>query len=151
MAFGEGAFQLLDVRRQDRLGYRCDTGAGTLVFNGGTDAVIVPYDELMWELQLRMMTDLKTPPALNTLGAMDLQQKLELIGSLYHSNHPSLMGFHRSHKLCHLLTLRKCNPVAVHLCSSSVWSDCSIRCNVTYCSAIDSCKFQRPGFFLPAP
>ena len=93
VAFGKGAFELLDVRHQDRLGFHCDTGAGTLVFRGGTDAVIVPYGELSWELQLRVVVDWKTPKAFNNLRGMDLQQKLELLGSLYHSNHPSLVVF----------------------------------------------------------
>ena len=93
MPFGEGAFELLDVRRQDRLGFQCDTSAGTLVFRGGTDAVIVPYGELSWELQLRMVIDWKTPTAMQTLGIKDLQQQLELIGSLHHSNHPSPVVF----------------------------------------------------------
>ena len=93
VAFGQGGFQLLDVRQQDRLGFRCDTDFGTLVFNGGTDAVIVPYGELNWELQLRMVVDWKTPKSFQSLHKMDLQQKLELMGSLYHSNHPSLVVF----------------------------------------------------------
>lgn len=93
VAFGPGAFQLLDVRQQDRLGFHCDTGSGTLVVHGGTDAVIVPYGELNWELQLRMVVDWKTPKSFKDLQRMDLQQKLELMGSLYHSNHPSLVVF----------------------------------------------------------
>ena len=93
VAFGQGAFQLLDVRQQDRLGFSCDTGSGTVVFNGGTNAVIVPYGELNWELQLRVVVDWKTPESFQSLHSMDLQQKLELMGSLYHSNHPALADF----------------------------------------------------------
>ena len=93
MPFGEGAFELLGVRRQDRLGFQCDTSAGTLVFCGGTDAEIVPYGELSWELQFRMVINWKTPKAMNTLGMKDLPQQLELIGSLHHCNHPSPVVF----------------------------------------------------------
>ena len=93
VAFGPGAFQLLDVRQQDRLGFCCNTASGTLVFHGGTDAVIVPYGELNWELQLRMVVDWKTPESFKNLQKMDLQQKLELMGSLYHSNHPCIVVF----------------------------------------------------------
>ena len=93
MTFGQGAFQLLDVRQQDRLAFQCDTASGTLVFHGGTDSVIVPYGELSWELQLRVVVDWKTPKSFKDLDRMDLQQKLKLMGSLYHSNHPSLVVF----------------------------------------------------------
>ncbi len=45
------------VRWQDRLGFSCDTGSSTLEFCGRTVAVIVPYGELSWELQLRSLVD----------------------------------------------------------------------------------------------
>lgn len=150
VAFGPGAFQLLDVRQQDRLGFCCDTGSGTLVFHGGTDAVIVPYGELNWELQLCMVVDWKTPKSFKNLQKMDLQQKLELMGTRPFKS-PFYCSFHRPHELCHLSTLCRCDSIPAHLCSSSIWSDCSSKCSAIHCSATYSCKLQGPQIPLPAP
>ena len=57
MTFGQGAFQLLNVCRQDRHGFQFDTSIGTLVSRGGTDAVTVPYGELSWKLQFYVVIE----------------------------------------------------------------------------------------------
>ena len=90
---GKDGFEVQDVRGQDRLSFQCSTATATLAFNGGTDAVITPFGEQSWELQVRAVIDWKTPRSLTAYNTTDIQQKLELIGALHHSNHPAIVIF----------------------------------------------------------
>lgn len=91
--FGQDAFALLDVRRQARLGFECNTTLSKFVFNGGADAVVVPYGELDWQLQTRVVVDWQTPKSFWNLDGVKLQQQLELMGAIRHSNHPTIVVF----------------------------------------------------------
>lgn len=92
---GEGGYQVLDVRGQDRLSFQCCSATTTLAFNGGTDAVVTPFGEKSWELQLCELIDWKSPLSLSVEGhsSMGLEQRLELFGALYHSNRPPIVIF----------------------------------------------------------
>jgi hypothetical protein len=99
-AFGEpmvnGRFSLYDVRGQNDLGFALATPTGQLVFNGGTDAVIVPSGQkIWWSRQLRVMFDWKTPQELQALAYIRTtkQGPLELVGGLANSEHPALVVF----------------------------------------------------------
>ena len=63
------------------------------MFNGGTDAVVVPYGALVWQLQTRVLFDWKRAAELESVDSVLVQAQLELIGSLYNSNHPALVVF----------------------------------------------------------
>jgi hypothetical protein len=99
-AFGEpmvnGRFSLYDVRNQNDLGFALATPGGQLVFNGGTDAVIVPSGQkIWWNRQLRVIIDWKTPQELQALAYIRTTKQgiLELVGGLANSEHPALVVF----------------------------------------------------------
>ncbi len=87
-------FQLVDVHSQTgRLNFVCTTAASTLMFSGGTDAVVVPYGALVWQLQTRVLFDWKRPSELRSVESVLVQAQLELLGSLFNSHHPALVVF----------------------------------------------------------
>ena len=95
MQFGRGGFQLKSVRHQDGLDLQIETDTAPLLFSGllGTDAVVVPYGELFWQLQLRMVIDWKTPDSLQSVHGVQLQQMLQLMGGLFNSHDPAVVVF----------------------------------------------------------
>ena len=90
----KNGFELLDVHsHKSKLSFACTTAANKIVFSGGTDAVVVPYGALVWQLQTRVLFDWKRPAELESVDSVLVQAQLELIGSLYNSNHPALVVF----------------------------------------------------------
>ncbi|KAL0027659.1 hypothetical protein WJX79_006244 [Trebouxia sp. C0005] len=87
-------FEFLDVHsHSSKLSFACTTAASTLIFSGGTDAVIVPYGAIVWQLQTRVLFHWKRPAELQSVESVLVQAQLELIGSLFNSNHPALVVF----------------------------------------------------------
>lgn len=93
--FGQGGFQLKDVRAQHNLGFSVGVATGRLVFEGGCDAVVVPWGELRWQKQLRVVFDWKRPQDLVVEKVLSgtQQAQLEMLGALAHSHHPALVVF----------------------------------------------------------
>ena len=90
----KNGFELLDVHsHSSRLSFACTTAASTMLFSGGTDAVVVPYGAIVWQLQTRVLFDWKRPADLQSVESVLVQAQLELIGSLFNSNHPALVVF----------------------------------------------------------
>ena len=85
-----GRYQIKDTRKDYKLSFTCSTSTAEYQFSGGADAVIVPYGELEWQ-QTRAIIDWKTPTSLTSVSSGDQQRKLELLGTLHHSNHPALV------------------------------------------------------------
>lgn len=92
MLSGNGGFEVLNVRHHG-VDFQIETDTAPLLCSSCTDAVLVPYGELSWELQLHVVIDWKKPDSLQSLQGGKLQQTLELMGALFHSNHPALMVF----------------------------------------------------------
>ena len=87
-------FQLVDVPSQtSRLNFVCTTAASTLMFSGGTDAVVIPYGAMVWQLQTRVLFDWKRPSEPQSADSVLVQAQLELLGSLFNSHHPALVVF----------------------------------------------------------
>lgn len=87
-------FQMLDVHTHTkRLSFACTTETFKMIFNGSTDAVVVPYGAIPWQNQTRVIFDWKRPSDLQSVGSVITQAKLELMGALYNSNHPALVVF----------------------------------------------------------
>ena len=87
-------FELLDVHsHSSKLSFACTTGASTTFFTGGTDAVVVPYGAIVWQLQTRVLFRWKRPAELHSVESVLVDAQLELIGSLFNSNHPALVVF----------------------------------------------------------
>ncbi|KAK9901204.1 hypothetical protein WJX75_000120 [Coccomyxa subellipsoidea] len=86
-----GSYQIKDIRKDYKLSFTCSTPTAEYQFNGGADAVIVPYGELQWQLQTRAIIGWKTPTSLITVTSGEQQRTLELLGTLHHSNHPALV------------------------------------------------------------
>lgn len=59
--FGAGGYELKGVRTQFQLGFSVEVPMGRLVFEGRPDAVVVPWGELLWLKQLRMVFAWKRP------------------------------------------------------------------------------------------
>ena len=90
----KNGFELVDVHsHSSRLSFACTTAANTILFSGGTDAVVVPYGAIVWQLQTRVLFDWKRPADLQSVESVLVQAQLELIGSLFNSNHPALVVF----------------------------------------------------------
>ena len=52
----KNGFELLDVHsHSSKLSFACTTAASTILFSGGTDAVVVPYGATVWQLQTRVL------------------------------------------------------------------------------------------------
>ena len=86
-----GSYQIKDIRKDYKLSFTCSTPTAEYQFNGGADAVIVPYGELQWQLQTRAIIDWMTPTSLITVTSGEQPRTLELLGTLHHSNHPALV------------------------------------------------------------
>lgn len=85
-------FELMDVHHQtSKLEFACTTAASTIMFTGGTDAVVIPCGALMWELQTRVLFVWKMPHELRSVDCILVQAQLILMGSLFTSNHPALV------------------------------------------------------------
>ncbi len=60
--FAVGGFDLKGVRNHSsRLSFACTIGASTIMFNGGTDAAIIPHGAIPWQGQTRILFDWKRP------------------------------------------------------------------------------------------
>lgn len=97
---GPGGFELQNVRTQQYLGFSVELpawlrtkGYSHLVFEGGCDAVVVPWGELLWYRQLRVVFDWKRPQDLcwDNIGGGTMQTPLQMLGALAHSEHPALV------------------------------------------------------------
>ena len=86
-----GSYQLKDIRKDYKLSFSCSTSRKEYQFKGGADAVVVPYGELQWQLQTRVLVDWKIPTSLTSVSSGDEQRQLELLGALHHSNHPAVV------------------------------------------------------------
>ncbi|KAL3144579.1 hypothetical protein ABBQ32_004303 [Trebouxia sp. C0010 RCD-2024] len=92
--FGVGGFDFKDVHTQKtRLSFACTIGASTILFTGGTDAVVIPHGAIPWQGQTRILFDWKRPPDLQSVESVVTQAQLELMGALYNSRHPALVVF----------------------------------------------------------
>ena len=92
--FGVGGFDFKDVRNyNNRLSFACTTGASTLMFNGGTDAAVIPHGAIPWQGQTRVLFDWKRPSDLQSVENVATQAQLELMGALFNSRHPALVVF----------------------------------------------------------
>ena len=92
--FGVGGFDIKDVHTQNsRLSFTCTTGASKLMFNGGTDAVVIPHGAIPWQGQTRVLFDWKKPLDLQSVESVVTQAQLELMGALHNSRHPALVVF----------------------------------------------------------
>lgn len=92
--FGAGGYELKDVRTQYQLGFTVEAPMGRLVFEGGSDAVVVTWGELLWPKQLRMVFEWKRPQELRMdrcLSGGTFQAQLQMLGALAHSHHPALV------------------------------------------------------------
>ena len=89
-----GGFDFKDVRKyKNRLSFACTTGASTIMFNGGTDAAIIPHGAIPWQGQTRILFDWKSPSDLKSVESVVTQAQLELMGALHNSQHPALVVF----------------------------------------------------------
>eukprot|EP00611_Tribonema_gayanum_P001371 TRINITY_DN10_c0_g1_i1.p1 TRINITY_DN10_c0_g1~~TRINITY_DN10_c0_g1_i1.p1 ORF type:complete len:430 (-),score=99.20 TRINITY_DN10_c0_g1_i1:61-1350(-) len=86
-------FAVRDVRGQHKLSFRAELSTGPVAFNGGTDAVVVPFGVVLWNMQARVIVDFKTPSSLNNPDACESQAVLELFGALHWSQYPPLVVF----------------------------------------------------------
>ncbi|KAG5175763.1 hypothetical protein JKP88DRAFT_265713 [Tribonema minus] len=86
-------FVVRDVRGQHKLSFRTELATGLVAFNGGTDAVVVPYRVVSWNMQARVIVHFKTPVSLDKPDACELQAVLELFGALHWSQYPPLVVF----------------------------------------------------------
>ena len=92
--FGFGGFDFKDVHTyNNRLSFACTTGASTIMFNGGTDAAVIPHGAIPWQGQTRILFDWKRPSDLQSVESVVTQAQLELMGALYNSRHPALVVF----------------------------------------------------------
>lgn len=92
--FGVGGFDFKDVRKYNsRLSFVCTTGASTIMFNGGTDAAIIPHGAIPWQGQTRILFDWNRPSDLQSVERVVTQAQLELMGALHNSHHPALVVF----------------------------------------------------------
>ena len=91
---GVGGFDFKDVRNyNNRLSFACTTGASTIMFKGGTDAVVIPHGAIPWQGQTRVLFDWKRPSELQSVESVVTQAQLELLGALFNSRHPALVVF----------------------------------------------------------
>lgn len=92
--FGVGGFDFKDVGKYNsRLSFACTTAASTIMFNGGTDAAIIPHGAIPWQGQTRILFDWKRPSDLQSVETVVTQAQLELMGALHNSHHPALVVF----------------------------------------------------------
>ena len=63
------------------------------MFNGGTDAAIIPHGAIPWQGQTRILFDWKSPLDLQSVESVVTQAQLELMGALHNSQHPALVVF----------------------------------------------------------
>ncbi|KAL3140466.1 hypothetical protein ABBQ38_004725 [Trebouxia sp. C0009 RCD-2024] len=90
--FGIGGFDFKDVRNyNNRLSFACMTGASTVMFNGGTDAAVIPRGPIPWQGQTRILFDWKRRSELQSVESVATQAQLELLGALFNSRHPTLV------------------------------------------------------------
>ena len=92
--FGVGGFDFKDVRNYNsRLSFACTSGASTIMFNGSTDAAVIPHGAIPWQGQTRILFDWKRPSDVQSVESVVTQAQLELMGALYNSRHPALVVF----------------------------------------------------------
>ena len=90
--FGVGGFDFKNVRNyNNRLSFACTAGASTLMFNGGTDAAVIPHGAIPWQGQTRVLFDWKRPSDLQSVENVATQAQLELMGAWFNSRHPALV------------------------------------------------------------
>ncbi|DBA92617.1 TPA: hypothetical protein ACH3X1_002836 [Trebouxia sp. C0004] len=90
---GVGGFDFKDVRNYNGLSFACATGAFTIMFKGGTDAVVIPHGAIPWQGQTQVLFDWKRPSELQSVESVVTQAQLELMGALSNSRHPALVVF----------------------------------------------------------
>ena len=91
---GVGGFDFKDVRNyNNRLSFSCTAGTSTIMFRGGTDAVVIPHGAIPWQGQTRVLFDWKRPSELQSVESIVTQAQLELMGALFNSRHPALVVF----------------------------------------------------------
>ena len=61
------------------------------MFNGGTDAVVIPLGSIPLQGQTRVLFEWRRPSDLQSVESVVTQAQLELMGALYTSRHPALL------------------------------------------------------------
>lgn len=96
MPFGVGGFEFKDVcnnRCKDRLSFTCTASGSTALFNGSTDAAVIPHGAIPWQGQTRVLFDWERLSQLQSVKQVATQAQLVLMGALCKSRHPALVVF----------------------------------------------------------
>lgn len=91
--FGIGGFELKDVHTftTKRLSFARNTGSTTIMFNGATDAVVIPFGSIPWQGQTRILFVWNRPSDLQSVESVVTQAQLELMEAFYTSRYPALV------------------------------------------------------------
>lgn len=89
----DGSFQLKDVHNEaEALSFASMTHmCGAAEFVGGGEAATVPYGNLYWPQQIRILFSWKHPGELQDMETVLQQAQLQLMGCFLHSNHPAML------------------------------------------------------------
>ena len=89
----DGGFQFKDTGDEaEALSFASMTrSCGATQFVGGADAAVVPYGDLSWPQQIRILFSWTHPDELQDMETVLQQAQLQLMGCLLHSNHPAML------------------------------------------------------------